>query len=229
MMVKSLKIFSTKGFTLVELTVSLAIMLGIMGILLANYPETATRLTLANNNRSIALLIREAQIRGSAIDSGNTEISIASESPLGGYGVYFDRDTAGSIILFGDTIDSLIPKPFGLAVGNGLYENGSPIDETKTITKLPRGYLISKLCLGTGSPLVFNCNNNNTPPINSITVSFTRPNPQPNIYINGGTPNTNFSVACIEVESPKAPLAGHIRSVEVLNSGMIRAQVTGCE
>lgn len=214
---KFLGVVSSRGFTLVELSVSLAVIMALTTILFSRYPETAVRLTLANVSHTTSLLVREAQVRGSAIDSVN--------SSLGGYGVYVDLATPNKLTLFGDTVDPSVPKPFGITIGNGIFEQ-TPIDETKTITTLPDRYVISKLCVGVGFP--FTCNASNTPSISSLTVSFTRPNPAPDIYINNAT-STSYGAACIELLSPQAPLSGHIRNVQVFSSGMIRNDLGKCD
>jgi len=206
------------AFTLVELMVSLAVIMTLTVILLSRYPETAIRLTLANMSHTVSLLIREAQVRGSAIDSNN--------SALGGYGVYAALASPQQLVLFGDTVDPGVPKPYGITIGNGLFESSSPVDETKTITTFPNRYVIKKLCVGTGFP--FTCNGANTPVITSLTISFTRPNPIPNLYINN-TPSTTSTAACIELHSPQAPLTGHIRNVQVFSSGMIRNDIGKCD
>lgn len=205
------KTLSLQGFTLIELLVSFSVMITLTGILLYRYPETTMRLTLANANQSTALLVREAQARGSAIDSAG--------STIGGYGVHFDIASTSQITFFSDLVDSGIIMPNGIPVGDGLYQRSSLADETKTTTFLPRGYRITKLCVGTGYP--FTCGSDNIPPITSLTISFTRPNPQPGIYIND-TNITNFPGACIELRSVRAPEVGHIRSIHIFNSGMIR-------
>lgn len=207
-----------RAFTLVELSISLAVITMLTFILLSRYPETATRLTLANAGHSLSLLIREAQVRGSAIDSVN--------SSLGGYGVYASLTSPSQVILFGDTVDASVPKPYGITVGNGLFESEVPLNETKTITTLPERYIISKLCVGTGFP--FTCNGAHTPPVESLIISFTRPNPAPSIYINNAT-STSYGAACIELLSPQAPLSGHTRNVQVFSSGMIRNDLDTCD
>jgi prepilin-type N-terminal cleavage/methylation domain-containing protein len=206
-----------RAFTLIELMVSLAVILVLTTVLLYRYPETAIRLTLVNATHSTALLMREAQVRGSAIDSLN--------SSLGGYGVYVSLSQPNQLILFGDLVDSSIPKPYGVTVGDGFFQNSSPIDETKTITTLPSRYVISKLCVGSGFP--FTCNSAHIPEIASLTISFTRPNPVPSIYVNN-TGTTN-SAACIELRSPQAPLSGHVRTVQVYSSGMIHTTLGKCD
>lgn len=208
---------SFQGFTLIELLVSLAIMITMTGILFARYPETVKRLTLSNMAHTTALLIREAQVRGSAVDSFN--------SSIGGYGVYMSTSNPDRIVLFGDVVDGTV-SGYQILIGDGLFQNGNPIDETKTLTVFPKGYTITKLCIGSGFP--FSCNTLNTPPITTLTVSFIRPNPQPHIYINDSK-STNYSAGCVEIHSPLAPLGGHVRSVQFFNSGMIRTLTTPCD
>jgi hypothetical protein len=203
---------------------SLAIMTTITTVMVYRYPESSIRLNLANDAQTVALLLREAQLRGSSVDSSN--------SAIGGYGVYFDRSTPRNVVLFGDVVDVTVDMPNGLPVGNGLYASSTPVNETKSITTFPNGYTVEKLCVGTSFP--FTCLTNYSPNISSLTVSFTRPNPQPNIYVNNGT-STSVSGACIELRSPRAPrvgqpgTAGHIRSVQVYNSGMIRTSASKCD
>lgn len=210
--------FYVRAFTLVELSISLAVIMTLTVILLSRYPETAVRLTLANASHTISLLMREAQVRGSAIDSVN--------SSLGGYGVYLSMASTSKLVLFGDMVDPTVPKPYGITIGNGIFETESPFDETKTITTLPNGYVISRLCVGIGFP--FTCNAANDPAISALTISFTRPNPMPAIYINNAT-TTSFGAACVEIRSPQAPLSGHIRNVQIFRSGMIRNDIGRCD
>ncbi len=213
-----------RAFSLLELSVSLAVMVTLMGILLARYPETAIRLTLSNIAHKTSLIIREAQVRGSAVDSRNS--TLGTDSPIAGYGLYAELSEPNKIVLFNDTVDSNVSKPYGLSIGDGLYQSGSPVDETSSITTLPNGYSVAKLCVLVASSYV--CNSNYSPNISTLTVSFIRPNPQPYIYINGSS-SPNFSSGCIELHSPRAPQAGHIQSILVFNSGMIRTQTSKCD
>ena len=204
-----------RGFTLVELMISLAIMMIMTGLLLSNYPESAVRMTLINSVQSTALLIREAQVRGSAVDSAN--------SSVGGYGVYIKIADQSKVILFADSVNGF--NSSGLPIGDGLYQtppNGL-IDETNSTTSLPPTYNITKFCVGQSPDTV--CS---TAPNSSLTISFTRPSPQPDIYMNDSK-TVNYSRACIEFHSPRAGGSiGHIRSVEVYNSGMIRTAISAC-
>jgi hypothetical protein len=208
--------YSLRGFTLIELMVSMAIMMTMTGILFIRYPETIKRLTLANLTYTVALLIREAQVRGSAIDSEN--------SSIGGYGVYFSLANPNKAILFGDSVDGTV-SPYEIVIGNGLYDT-LPVNEAKTITTLPAGFSVSRLCVGTGFP--FSCNSNNIPPITTLTISLTRPDPKFNLYINDSK-SILFSAGCVELQSPLGASLGHIRSVQIFNSGIIRTTNTKCD
>lgn len=205
-----------RGFTLIELMVSMAIMMTMTGVLFIRYPETIKRLTLANLTYTVALLIREAQVRGSAVDSSN--------SSIGGYGVYFSLANSNKVILFGDSIDGTL-SPYEIIIGNGLYDI-SPVNESKTVTTLPSGFSVSKLCVGTGFPFI--CNSDNIPSITTLTISLTRPDPRFSIYINDSKTGV-FSAGCVELQSLLAPSVGHIRSVQIFNSGIIRTSNTKCD
>ncbi len=204
-----------RGFTLIELMVSVAIMVTMTTLLLYNYPESAVRITLINSIHSVALLVREAQVRGSAIDSVN--------STLGGYGVKIaipaNDTTPSKAILFGDTISGGLSS-YGLPIGNALYET-SPIDETKSTVTLPNRYNITKICVGQSPSTCTTLSNS------YVIISFVRPDSLPYIYLNGSK-TINYSRACIEMQSPRAPAVGHTRAVEVYSSGMIRTILTGC-
>ena len=88
-----------KAFTLIEVMVAMFIMSVSTAMLLANYPDSTIRLTLLNNSHNFALLVREAQIRGSAVDSATTTI--------GGYGILVDKATSSQAILFSDSVDNI--------------------------------------------------------------------------------------------------------------------------
>ncbi len=94
---------SFRGFTLIELMVALFIMSVSTGLLLANYPDSTIRLNLLNNTHDVALLIREAQMKGSAVASDNGSI--------GGYGVTFSHDS-NIVTLFSDSSDNVIQSSF---------------------------------------------------------------------------------------------------------------------
>ncbi len=209
-----------KGFTLIEVVISVSVMMLMLSVVIAEYPTAVMRATLNNVGYSLSLLVRESQLRGSSISSGNQ--SLNDESPYGGSGIYLSSTSSSSAILFNDTVYPLVPKPYGVSVGNGLYENNGSINETYTTLTFPSGYSISKLCVGTGYP--FSCGDDLSPSISNITISFIRPKAEPNIYVNNSQV-TNYSAGCIEFSSPK----GQKKSVSVYGSGMIRTLSTPCK
>lgn len=208
---------SVRGFTMVELIISISIMVMMTVLLLSNYPESAIKMTLINSTQITSLLIREAQIRGSATDSVN--------STLGGYGVYIkieNSNTPSTVKLFGDSVDGSI-NTAGLPIGNGVFDL-SPTDETVSVTSFPFGYRITKVC---GGEPPATCYSNVG---QSLTISFTRPSPQPDIYLNAtkDSKGINYSSACIEIQAPDPLLFNHIRSVNVFNSGMMNTSTSTC-
>lgn len=220
-----LKKKNVNGFTLTELLIALAIMLSMTAMLLGKYPESSMKITLANANSSLSLFVREAQMRGSSVDS-------ASDT-LGGYGIFFDRATTTDVILFGDRIDDTIPTTRDMPVGNGLYDK-IPVDEKKDSKPLPSGYSYKKLCVASttasliDAPYGFVCNATSTPIIETLTISFTRPSQVAHIYVNSDR-SVEYISACIELYSPKSPAIGHVRSLRVYHSGMAITSRTSCD
>ncbi|MDQ5962600.1 MAG: Type secretion system protein [Patescibacteria group bacterium] len=227
---------SKPGFTVIELVVSLGIMVTIMTAVFANYPESNIRVNLALLAHTITLSVREAQLRGTAIESQDLSV--------GGYGVFFDRAST-SIVTFKDFATEAGPN--NIDIGDGRYATSSTpgLDETDLITLFPYKFKMSKLCVGTGFP--FNATNSgkcNTdgdpslPNINTITIGFVRPNPQPILIINQNHPtdersstSTPATIAgvCIEVSSEAPNRAPYTRSAQVYTTGRIMASKQGCQ
>lgn len=219
-----------KAFTLVELMMSIAIM-GIMSaILLFNYPDSNVKIKMVNFTQTIALLLREAQIKGSAVSSGAGQYA--------GYGVYFNRASSSQVVLFAD---ETIPGNYknGILIGDGLFATSTPNNEIKSITTLPTGYYVSKICVTSGNTQY--CNTDTNPEIDTLTISFIRPNQTPIITVNDNPIDTlvtvlgsvpiplPYSKACIELSSPKAPTPGHIRSINIEGVGYISTKVSSCQ
>lgn len=221
---------SIRGFTLVELMVALFIMSVSTALLLANYPDSTVRIELLNNVHKFALLIREAQIRGSAVDSANESI--------GGYGVFIDSATSSQAVLFADGVgDKSLKNSSGFTIGNGIYDQNAT-DTLKSTLKLKEGFTFKKLCVasstatGPVSTKGYLCreitNGDNSSKIKTLTISFIRPSQTAHIYVNGSTLE-DFSEACIQIYSLKTPTAGHVRSIQVYHAGVITTTATACE
>lgn len=222
---------SALGFTLVELMVSLFIMSIATALLLANYPDSTVRIELLNNVHKFSLLVREAQIRGSAVDSAVED--------FGGYGVFIDSATSSQAVLFADGVgDRTLKNRSGFVVGDGLYDQGVVTDKTKSILKFKEGFTFKKLCVASStatnpSPnskgyLCGKIRNTDTFPIKTLTIAFIRPSQTANIYVNGST-FEKFSEACVQIYSLKTPTSGHVRSIHIYNSGVITTTATSCD
>jgi type II secretory pathway pseudopilin PulG len=211
---------SVRGFTLVELMMSIGIMVLMTGTLLWKYPESTMKMNLATKTHQLSGLVREAQIRGSSVDSVNGSV--------GGYGIFIDLATSSQAVLFKDIIEDGLISLSGLGIGNGLYDM-LPTNEAKSVIKLLPKYSFKKICVtDPGDPTKFLCNDANNPEIKTLTISFTRPSTSADIYINGSSVSS-FSSACIQLYSPKSPEVGHVRSVQIYHSGMVTTSVTSCD
>jgi len=209
-----------RGFSLIELTVSMGVMAIILGITMSGGPQSLTRISLAENTYQAELLMREAQLQGSSINSVN--------NTFGGAGLFFDRATSTDTLKFKDR--AIVDPTRAISIGNGLYNQG-PIDEKELVLKTTNRHVIGKLCVATSSPSVFYCNDENPPTIpiiKTLTVSFTRPKQTAHIYINNST-SSNYAAACIQFDSTRSPENGYVKSLLVYKSGMITKRTSTCK
>ena len=206
-----------KGFSLIELTVSMGVMAIILGITLSGGPQTIMRISLAENTYQAEIFIREAQLQGSSINSLNNQ--------FGGAGVFFDRASSSQTLKFRDK--AIIDPTRAISIGNGLYDAG-PVDERESILRTTNRHVIGKLCVATTSPSVFLCNASSTPAINTLTVSFNRPKQTAHIYVNNST-TTDYAAACIEFNSIRSPENGFVKSIYIYKSGMITKKISTCK
>lgn len=209
-----------KAFTLIELLVGIAIMTIILGITLSGSPSAIMKLTLADNTYKTELMIREAQLQGSAINTLN--------GVYGGTGLFFNSATSSDVLKFKDRVDVSIQRAIG--VGNGLY-NTTPTDEKESIFSLNSRHRIGKLCVATStvSTTSIMCNEENDPPITSLTIAFERPKQDANIYVNNATSTTEYVFACLQFDSQKSPAFGFVKSIRIYKSGMIIKKPTPCQ
>jgi prepilin-type N-terminal cleavage/methylation domain-containing protein len=213
------KLLLSRGFTLVELTTSVAIMTIVLGITLLERPQATLRLALRDTVSSSELLFRTAQLEGSAIKNVNDS--------FGGAGVFLDRTIPNQLLMFKDRVDASIVAALG--VGNGLY-NSTPTDEKKEIINFLRGSKFTQLCVSTTS-INLSCNSEElhlVPIVQNVTVSFNRPSPTANIYVNNNTA-IKYSTLCVQFETLRAPDDGHVQSLFISRSGIMIKQKGACK
>lgn len=149
---------ASRGFTLVELLVSIGLMMVMTGAVLANYRTFDTNAKFANASEDIVLAFRQAQVYGVGTkgNAGSCGTSVFT-CP---YGVYF-LSGASNIIVFADVN------------GNQIYDAGDTAVET---IKWENPISISRLL----------CDGVDCSPSNA-GATFKRPNPDAVIKNSSGT------------------------------------------
>lgn len=180
-----------KGFTLVEMIISVGIFTIMSTIILVNYPEFRGRSALDNLTAQIATVYHEAQIYGISVRKGGVDFSI-------GYGVHIDLDVNNTdLIIFADE-----NKDFNFTGKDTVLETFS----------LTGGEKITKICAPScvGSQ-------NETNRVNSVTTVFVRPNPDAHFSL-GGTLDSSMPSISIEISNRSG---SYKRNVEVYTTGQI--------
>ncbi len=195
-----------KGFTIVEMLVSVGIILIITSIVLLGQNNFNRNLVLMDTTYTIASTVRQAQSLGLASRKfGSTQNS--------GYGVYFYTAASGSsYLLFADTLPSTAntragkcPGRAGTGLeaksGNCTYDSAP---EQVTSYTLNRGFKISNFC-GVELPAAGGarrCSGSGVNPIDALHISFLRPSTQTTILgVSSGTIIEMVS-ADIHISSP---------------------------
>lgn len=109
-----------KGFTLIELVVTIGIFIIISTLVFANYPEFKSNMSLKKTAQEIALTIRQAQVYALGVKGFEEEFS--------GYGVNFNLSNQDSFILFSDSNGDFYYNA-GEQVENYRIETGDKISE----------------------------------------------------------------------------------------------------
>lgn len=184
-----------KGFSLVELVVSVAIFTIITSVILVRHSNFSSKLLLENLAYDIALSIRKAQVFGLSVrefTGGSGEFDI-------GYGVHFELSDNTSYIFFADRDK------------DKAYGGSTEIVEMFT---LMRGNTISEFC-GTLSNGNEKCSGLG---ITHLDIIFERPNPE--AIIKSNISGDTYDSARITVSSP----SGTTWSVNTVMTGQISIQ-----
>jgi prepilin-type N-terminal cleavage/methylation domain-containing protein len=157
------KIVNTiKGFTILELIVSLAIFAMMTALVLSKYGNFNQNILLTNLAYDVALTVRNAQSYGLNVKSSTRTANDFSKP----YGVYFSKAASPAnttIIFFTDTNS------------NDVYTAGTDaIIQSTTIT---RGSIVSAICV---------YNNGACTDVDNVSVVFRRPDPSAIIKVTSG-------------------------------------------
>lgn len=164
----------TKGFSIVELMVTVGIFALITSVLLMRNSKFDDETLLQAAAYEVALSVRQAQNYGINVQGQGGSF----DKP---YGVYFETGTT-SYVLFSDA-------PEGNNQGDGYYDNGEELQ----IFKFGRGFTVSRIC----SLFGYICTD-----IEAVSVLFRRPEPEAVITEKGGGIGTVSAVA-VKIESPR--------------------------
>lgn len=203
-----------RGFTLIELMVSIGIFLVISSIVMVNQRSFGGNMQISNLAYDVALGIRQAQVYGTGMKK-----NIAGTYK--GYGIHFSHQ--GYFILFAD-IDNNGEYDRNANIGPDPNTPNSrascnPNSECVTVFQVEQGNIISKFCAGS------NCTDVVTPSknlkLNRLDIIFLRPDPSPFIVgYDANDDRVETPTASITVTSPQ----GVSKNVNVLSSGQISVQ-----
>lgn len=148
-MSKRIQYSSNRGFTLVEVLVSLGIFAVLTGVVLSNYRGYNTNALFSNASEDIVLALRQAQVYGVGVRGTGTSFTTP-------YGVWFLQNSS-NFIIFADNN------------GNGLY---SSADDTiiETIS------WPSNIKIKTAATGGLSCGSDSTT-VAGLGITFNRPNP----------------------------------------------------
>ncbi len=189
-----------RGFTLIEMLVSLGIIVIITAIVLLGQSNFNRSLVLVDTAYTIAFTVRQAQTLGLSSRKFGT-IQNA------GYGVHFASGAPTAYELFADTIPSAPGNNQGgiclghsaqegadAKPGNCIYDSGERVNAYN----LNRGFTIASFC-GKDGAGVSRCSGSY---LDSLDITFLRPNTQASIVgMHAGVPIDLVS-ASIHVSSP---------------------------
>jgi prepilin-type N-terminal cleavage/methylation domain-containing protein len=193
----------TKGFTLIEVMVSMSIVALMMAVILFNYSVFTDNLALTAAGQEMIIAIREAQVYGLTVK----EVSVGGGNFNSAYGIYFNPTTdPSSYYIFADTNADKKYTP-GSGCGSGSTECVQKISLRNNIT-------ISSICDATDCP---------PSGATGATSIFLRPNPDASIYFMDSLGVIRESLANqvkVNLMSPK----GKIATVVIKSVGLVVVQ-----
>ena len=192
---------NSKGYSIVELIVVVAIFLIITSVVLINQNKFSSDINLNNAAYELSLAIRKAQVYGLSV-RGESGLSNSFDSA---FGMSFDSDSTKSFIFFSDSVGD-----------DGVYTEGS--DSKISTFVLENGTYISGLCTYRGNSA--NC----VEDLEKIYITFKRPNPEAIIKDNKSD-NTEGNNVRSRAEITISSALGHkTKKVIVTNTGQIYNQ-----
>ncbi len=204
------KVLQQKGFTLIEMMISVGIFVVISGVVLANYNGFNSKVLLSNLAYDLALTIRQAQTYGISVRGSSNNYTYA-------YGVYMKESAAdGSTSEFVFFSDNEITNDYddpGAGVCSG---------DCIKLYGLTRGNKIDEFCVNDNG--TDRCSSGSTltdTSLSTLTIMFKRPNPDTIFRVMRGDGTfltaSDIRSATITIVSPK----GDTKTITVRPTGQI--------
>ncbi len=203
------KINLSRGFSLIEMMISIAIIAIIFAVILFNQGDFIDRFSLATNAGDLELQIRQSQVYGVAVK----EFSPSGSEFSAAYGISVSRVSTGDETFYISFADR--------GAQNGWYDGGPTCvvggsSECIMRVNLTRGVVISRICA-----LKTNGSQECAPIVGRVDISFIRPDPAARIqFFNpAGQPIgiSDREGVLIEFLSP----LGNKREIRVYTTGQI--------
>jgi prepilin-type N-terminal cleavage/methylation domain-containing protein len=205
-------ILNQKGFSIVEMLVTIAIISLILGVVIFNQGDFTDQFNLSTTASDLELQIRQAQVFGVSV----REFTPASNEFNSAYGVSLSDLTPNSKSYYISFADR--------GTKNGIYDGDStcPIGgSSECLSKivLTRGIQINQICA-----LMGNSQSQCAPSIGRADITFNRPDPSAHIATFNSAGNQNNLDGLIGVRIDLISTGGKIKSVFVYTSGQIATQ-----
>jgi prepilin-type N-terminal cleavage/methylation domain-containing protein len=160
-----------RGFTLIEMLVSLAIFVIVTGLVVGRYSNYNSGILLTNLAYEVALSVRQSQNNALNVREYNGPLGATFNA---GYGVHFDMADSKMYRLFADMpTDTNNPS-----TGNRHYcpttSCDGEVDPIITAFAINRGSYIKRICVEEDGGVTTTC----SPSITRLDVVFIRPSPE---------------------------------------------------
>lgn len=213
-----------KGFTLVELLVSISIIVILSGVVVWNQSEATRKVNLSNATNELLVRLREAQTYGVSVKVTDTG---SGETYDAGYGIYLEFDT-DYIILFADKDGD---EDYD---GDEACQKGVAYECLDKFT-LKGGVKIIDMCGQIGNSNNIKCARENGASLSGFSIVYQRPTPQTEISFyhgNGASPESFKDGRAVirlgyEVQPLNMPPPELCREIDVYETGQITAE-TSC-
>jgi prepilin-type N-terminal cleavage/methylation domain-containing protein len=207
------------GVTLIELIVVIAIFAIVSSVLLFNYSDFSTNVSIRNLSQEVALSVRKAQTYATSVKGiENTNLS-TRDYPS--YGISFSLDaTSGpfepntkQFVLFAD-----VPSIFGTLLPNKQYETNGTCGVIE-----PGSECIENFSINTSDSIIEFCTDvTGCVSSGSIDITFRRPVPDAIIcYKSSSSDTTCLNTTISNVDIVLQSAKGLRRTVSVWNTGQI--------